>query len=133
MYFSTRTFIGGYYGGNRVASRNTINFRFGDRFNSAITVNYNKLKLQNGTINALITGGKFTYSFTPRIYLQSLVQYNNISNITSVNARFGWLKNANTGLFVVLNLIEDEDFIDRVNNQVITIKYNYQFDILNKR
>ena len=93
----------------------------------------NKLKLQNGNINALITGAKFTYSFTPRIYLQSLMQYNNITNITSVNARFGWLKNANTGLFVVLNLIEDEDFMDRINNQVITIKYNYQFDILNKR
>ena len=133
VYYSNRTFIGGYYGGNRFSSRNTINFRLGNKFNSALTINYNKLELQNGNINALITGAKFTYSFTPRIYLQSLMQYNNITNITSVNARFGWLKNANTGLFVVLNLIEDEDFMDRVNNQVITIKYNYQFDILNKR
>jgi hypothetical protein len=105
----------------------------GNKFNSALTINYNKLELQNGNINALITGGKFTYSFTPRIYLQSLIQYNNITNITSVNARFGWLKNANTGLFVVLNLIEDEDFMDRVNNQVITIKYNYQFDVFNRK
>jgi len=133
IYYSTRTVIGGYYGGNRFSSRNTINMRFGNRFNSALTINYNKLELQNGTINALITGGKFTYSFTPRIYLQSLIQYNNITNITSINARFGWLKNANTGLFVVLNLIEDEDFIDRVNNQVITIKYNYQFDVFNRK
>ena len=31
-----------------------------------------------------ISGGKFTYSFTPRMYIQSLIQYNNISNITSV-------------------------------------------------
>ena len=133
VYYSTRTVVGGYYGGERFSSRNTINFRVGNRFNSALTVNYNKLKFQNGTIDALITGGKFTYSFTPRIFLQSLIQYNNISNITSVNTRFGWLKNANTGLFVVLNLIEDEEFIDRTNNQVITIKYNYQFDIFNKK
>ena len=133
IYYSTRTVIGGYYGGNRFSSRNTINFRLGNKFNSALTINYNKLELQNGNINALITGGKFTYSFTPRIYLQSLIQYNNITNITSVNARFGWLKNANTGLFVVLNLIEDEDFMDRVNNQVITIKYNYQFDVFNRK
>ena len=133
IYYSTRTFIGGYYGGNRFSSKNTINLRVGDKFNSALTINYNKLNLQNGTIDALITGGKFTYSFTPRIFLQSLIQYNNISNITSVNTRFGWLKNANTGLFVVLNLIEDEEFIDRTNNQVITIKYNYQFDIFNKK
>ena len=133
VYFSTRTFIGGYYGGNRIASSNTVNFRIGDRFNSSLKINYTKLKLQNGNINALVSGGKFTYSFTPRMYIQSLIQYNNISNITSVNARFGWLKNANTGFFLVLNLVKDEDLIDRMNSQVITIKYNHQFDILNKR
>jgi len=133
IYYTSRTVVGGYYGGDRFSSNNTVNMRFGDRFNSALTVNYNKLNLENGSINALITGGKFTYSFTPRIYLQSLIQYNNISNITSINARFGWLKNANTGLFIVLNLIKDEDFIDRINNQVVTIKYNYQFDILNNK
>ena len=133
IYYSTRTFIGGYLGGNRFSSKNTVNFRIGDKFNSALTVGYDKLSLPNGTINAIIAGGKFTYSFTPRMFFQSLIQHNNVSNITSVNARFGWLKNANTGLFVVLNLIEDTDYTDRMNSQVMTIKYNYQFDVLNKR
>ena len=130
--YSSRTVIGGYYGGNRISSSNSMNIRFGNKINSAITVNYNKLKLQNGSINALITGARLTYSFTPRIYAQSLMQYNNISNITSINARFGWLKSANTGLFVVFNIVKDDDFIDGLNNQIITVKYNYQFDILKK-
>ena len=128
----TTTFIGGYFGGNRVSSINKINFRLGNKFNSSLSLNYNNLKLRNGTINAFISGLRFAYSFTPRIFIQSLIQYNNISNITSLNARFGWIKNANTGLFLVLNIIRDRDFIDKIDNQIITIKYNYQFDILGK-
>ncbi|MGA1776563.1 MAG: hypothetical protein ACO39G_05720 [Flavobacteriaceae bacterium] len=55
-----------------------------------------------------------------------------MSRIASVNARFGWLSNANTGLFVVVNIIKDSDFMDRLNNQSITIKYTYQFDLLGR-
>jgi hypothetical protein len=130
--YKTTTFIGGYFGGNRFSSINKLNLRLGNKFNSSFSLNYNNLKLKNGTINAIITGLRFAYSFTPRIFIQSLIQYNNISNITSLNTRFGWIKNANTGLFIVLNTIRDRDFIDKIDNQIITIKYNYQFDVLGK-
>ena len=130
--YKTTTFIGGYFGGNRISSINKLNLRFGNKFNSSLSLNYNNLKLKNGTINAVISGLRFAYSFTPRIFIQSLIQYNNISNITSLNTRFGWIKNANTGLFLVLNTIRDTDFIDKIDNQIITIKYNYQFDVLGK-
>ena len=62
--------------------------------------------------------------------MQSLIQRNNVSNITSVNARFGWLQNANTGLFVVFNIVKDDDLPDALNNQVLTVKYTHRFDIL---
>ena len=130
--YKTTTFIGGYFGGNRISSINKLNLRLGDKFNSSLSLNYNNLKLKNGTINAVISGLRLAYSFTPRIFIQSLIQYNNISNITSLNTRFGWIKNANTGLFLVLNTIRDSDFIDKIDNQIITIKYNHQFDILGK-
>ena len=132
LYFQNRTYIGGYFGGNRISSRNKANFRLGDKFNTEGVLNYNRLKLPNGNANVFITGARLSYSFTPRMFLQSLVQYNNVSNITSVNARFGWLRNANTGLFVVINVIKDTDYLDALNNQSITIKYSYQFDLLQK-
>jgi hypothetical protein len=132
VYFQTRTVIGGYFGGNRFSSNNRINFRIGDKFNTSGTLNYNRLNLPNGNVNAVISGARFAYSFTPRMFLQSLIQYNNVSNITSLNARFGWLQNANTGLFVVFNIIQDNDYMDLLNNQSITIKYSYQFDLLKK-
>tara|TARA_B100001093_G_scaffold110125_1_gene102360 strand:+ start:1947 stop:4148 length:2202 start_codon:yes stop_codon:yes gene_type:complete len=128
--FRNRTYIGGYFGGSRISSSNKINLRLGDKFNAETNFNYNRLKLPNGLTNVVITGLRLAYSFTPRMFLQSLVQYNNVSEITSVNARFGWLKNANTGLFVVINIVKDNDFLNQLNNQSITIKYSYQFDLL---
>ena len=128
--FRNRTYIGGYFGGSRISSSNKVNLRLGDKFNAETNFNYNRLKLPNGLTNVVITGIRLAYSFTPRMFLQSLVQYNNVSEITSVNARFGWLKNANTGLFVVINIVKDNDFLNQLNNQSITIKYSYQFDLL---
>jgi len=132
FYFQTRTVIGGYFGGNRISSTNKATFRLGDKFNTEGVLNYNRLQLPNGNANVFITGARLAYSFTPRMFLQSLVQYNNVSNITSVNARFGWLRNANTGLFVVINIIKDTDYLDALNNQSITIKYSHQFDLLGR-
>lgn len=128
--FRNRTYIGGYFGGSRISSSNKVNLRLGDKFNAETNFNYNRLKLPNGLTNVVITGVRLAYSFTPRMFLQSLFQYNNVSEITSVNARFGWLKNANTGLFVVINIVKDNDFFNQLNNQSITIKYSYQFDLL---
>ena len=132
FYYQTRTLIGGYFGGNRISSTNRATFRLGDKFNTEGVFNYNRLQLPEGDANVLISGVRLAYSFTPRMFLQSLIQYNNVSNITSVNARFGWLRNANTGLFVVLNIIKDTDYFDALNNQSITIKYSHQFDLLGK-
>jgi len=130
LSLSTRTVIGGYFGGDRIANSGTLKFRIGDKFNSELSLSHNDLKLPNGNLTAVVSGARLSYSFTPRMFVQSLVQYNNVSNITSVNARFGWLQNANTGLFVVLNLVKDDDFIDALDNQSITVKYTYRFDLL---
>ena len=130
LSLSTRTVIGGYFGGDRIANSGTLKFRIGDKFNSDISLSHNDLRLPNGNLTAVVSSARLSYSFTPRMFVQSLVQYNNVSNIASVNARFGWLQKANTGLFVVLNLVKDDDFMDALDNQSITVKYTYRFDLL---
>ena len=107
-----------------------MNVRSGDKFNSSFFINSNNLKLDNGNLNAILSGARLSYSFTPRMFLQSLIQYNNVSNLLSVNARFGLLKNANTGLFVVLNILKDDDLLDYTNNQRLTVKYTHTFDLI---
>ena len=132
LSLNTRSIIGGYFGGNRMSHSGTLKMRLGNKFNSSLTMSYNDLNLPNGDLTATLTSARLSYSFTPRMFVQGLVQHNNVSNIASVNARFGWLKNANTGLFVVFNIIKDDDVLDGLNNQSVTLKYSYRFDLLRK-
>jgi len=84
---------------------------------------------------------QFTYSFTPKSYLQSLIQYNSASHQVGVNIRLAMIRIANTGLFVVYNsrfdtlgLHPDEDPgmlpmpYQRTLNRALLAKFTYLFD-----
>ena len=130
IYFYSRLRIGGYFGGNRFSASNRAKIQFNNKFNSELNFDYNKLNLPNGDVTALVSGGRLIYSFTPKIFVQSYIQYNNISNVFSVNAKFGWTRSANTGLFLVFNSFKDNDIFDEINYRSIILKYSYQFDLL---
>ena len=61
------------------------------------------MKLDQGNFTRRLIGTRVGYFFTPRVFAQSLVQYNNQARVWTANARFGWLGTAGTGLFVVIN------------------------------
>ena len=130
LSFNTRSYFGAYFGGYKISNNASLNFRSGDKFSTLISINANNIKVKGEVLNAVISGLNLTYSFTPRMFLQSFIQYNNVSNLFSVNTRFGLLNDANTGLFVVFNILKDSDIIDEINNQQITIKYTHSFDLL---
>tara|TARA_B100001115_G_scaffold57416_1_gene42500 strand:- start:1161 stop:3371 length:2211 start_codon:yes stop_codon:yes gene_type:complete len=130
LSFNSRSYFGTYFGGYKISNNASLNFRSGDKFSTAISMNANNIKIKGEVLNAVISGLNLTYSFTPRMFLQSFIQYNNVSNLFSVNTRFGLLNDANTGLFIVFNILKDSDIIDEINNQQITIKYTHSFDLL---
>ena len=70
---------------------------------------YNDVHLDQGNFVRQLIGNRVAYFFTPRIFAQSLVQYNNQAHIWSANARLGWLSTAGTGLFIVYNDGENAD------------------------
>ena len=130
LSFNSRSYFGTYFGGYKISNNVSLNFRSGDKFSTLISINANNIKIKGEVLNAVISGLNLTYSFTPRMFLQSFIQYNNVSNLFSVNTRFGLLNDANTGLFIVFNILKDSDIIDEINNQQITIKYTHSFDLL---
>ncbi|MCB0664204.1 MAG: carbohydrate binding family 9 domain-containing protein [Saprospiraceae bacterium] len=124
---STRHVLGGFFGGERYANSATLKLRFGDRFNSEFIMNHNDIRLPEGDFIAKLFGTRLAYSFTPRIYLQSLIQFNSVSDLWSANIRFGWLQQANSGLFLVYNeLRNSSDILSRS----FTVKYSYLIDVL---
>lgn len=122
-----RSVIGGSFGGTRYINSGTLRLRGGDKFNAAFTYEYNNFQLPAGDFTANIFRSQLAYSFSPVIYLQSLVQNNSADGLWAVNVRFGWLKRANTGLFVVYNHnLRDGDPL----NQSFIIKYTRMFDLV---
>ena len=127
IYISTRHVLGGFFGGKRYNNTVTVGVRFGDKFNSEFILNRNDVNLPYGDFKTNIVRSRLSYSFTPRLFVQSLVQYNSVADVWSANFRFGWLQQANTGLFLVLNATTLKS---EPNNRSFIVKYSRMFDVL---
>ena len=123
---------GGFFSGDRVNLRPSIKYRIGETFNSELAWNYNKIDLDGTEGDFDINVGilKLAYSFSPKISLEGLLQYDDRSGATAVNLRFAWLQSANAGLYLVYNELDVEEFgVDR-NRQELILKFSYIFDLL---
>jgi hypothetical protein len=127
VYISTRSVMGGSFGGTRQVHSGTLGLRLGEKFNSEFGFGYNDYQLPEGDFVTTLFRSRLSYSFTPSIYLQGLIQYNNVSETWYSNIRFGWLQRANTGLFLVYNEGRGEFGLD---NRSFIIKYSRLFDVL---
>jgi hypothetical protein len=130
IYFSTRHIWGGSFGGTRLLNNIIIGGRVGDKFNSDLTLAINDVRLPYGNFTANLMAARLSYSFRPRINLQTFIQYNSAAELWSANIRFNLLEQANTGLFVVYN--ETYQY-GTVANRGLTIKYTHMFDVLGGR
>lgn len=129
-----RITIGGFYSGHQKGTTSTLNARVSDTFIASLRVNYFDVDLAEGSFETAVVGLRAAYSFTPRIYLQSLLQYNNQTRNFSSNVRLGWLNTAGTGLFVVFNDIEHAGPLDRTGlergpvDRALIVKFTRRFD-----
>ena len=129
---STRHVNGGFFGGTRLANSADIRLILGDKFNAEFGFQRNDIRLPEGDFTADIFRSKLAYSFTPSIFIQSLIQYNSVADFWSANIRFGWLQQANTGLFLVYNENRGQlsDLVTGPLNRSFIVKYSRVFDVL---
>lgn len=134
--FEVRLNKGGFFGGTRSAWVPELSARYGDKVTGDFALGHNRVDLPGGEFITNLFRARVSYSFTPRIYLQALGQYNDQSEQWSMNVRFGWLQAANTGLFVVYNSINrldsltmNDEFPGEPVVKGLTIKYAYLFDV----
>ena len=98
-----RARIGGFFGGDRATVGPTLSVRTGDTFNGSLQWSRNDVNLPGGHFIANLTSAQVAYNFSPRRFIQALVQYNDSADLWSANLRLGLLGQANTGLFIVYN------------------------------
>ena len=95
--------LGGFFGGTRKRWTPSMRLRVGETFDSELRFTHNDIDLPGGRFSTNLWTSRISYSFTPRVYTQALIQYNDRAEVWTSNLRFGWLRDANTGLFVVYN------------------------------
>jgi hypothetical protein len=85
--------------------------------------------LREGAFKTNLITWRVNYNFTPLMYVQSLVQYNDRANQWSTNLRFGLLSRAGTGLFLVYNDTQGLNGFGPINRS-FALKYSRQIDLL---
>ncbi len=122
---------GGFLSGDRRSYDSTVNFRYQSKVITSLSWVYNDIDLLEGSFVTNLGQFKVSYNFTPLIYLQALIQYNDRVDAWSSNIRFSWLNTAGTGLFLVYNDTEGlGDVLIGPQNRSFIVKYTHQFDIL---
>ena len=132
LSFNLRTVAGGKFGGDRLSVQPSIKYRIGETFRSELALVYNDfdLPLPNGDFTANLARLRLSYSFTPSVQLQALIQYNDNADTIGTNVRFSWLRNANSGLFLVYNEV-DERFVGApATGRAFILKFSHIFDLL---
>jgi hypothetical protein len=129
-----RVIAGGFFGGSRVSSSAEVRGRIGDSFNAYVDYERNDVSLPTGDFVTNLLVMRLSYSFTTRLYVQALLQYNDVIDNWSTNLRIGWLQAANSGLYVVYNENRDprpttEGGIG-IRGRSLIVKYSHTFDLL---
>ena len=122
--------MGEFWTGTRRGGSGTLTLRRGATFSGSLTGEYNDVRLPQGNFIRTLQALRLNYFFSPRIFVQTLTQYNNQQQVWSANVRFGWLNTAGTGLFVVFNDGRGADgFFDWRQRQQrnVFVKFTRQF------
>jgi len=126
---------GGFYSGTRFGPNATLAYRYQDRFTTSVRVNYFDVELDEGSFTTAVYQFAGSYAFTPRLYLQANLQYNDDTENLGTNIRIGWLDTAGTGLFIVYNDTDHRGLFQRTGimpgpqQRQLVIKYTRLFEL----
>lgn len=127
--------VGGFYTGSQFSPNASVAYRYRDSFTASLRLSHFDVRLDEGDFTTAIVAFNGSYAFTPRIYLQANIQYNDDTEDVGTNLRLGWLDTAGTGLFIVYNDTEHlgdimtTGFRSGPRQRQLVIKYTKLFDI----
>jgi len=122
---------GSYYGGDRLSSSITLGVRASRYVRSDTTWSYDDIELPEGRFTSHIIRQRLGLSFSPTLFTNTYIQYNDAAELLNLNLRFNWLYRPGSDLFLVFNQnwhapsLSDLSTADR---QVI-VKFTYLIEL----
>ena len=122
--------IGGYFNGKITSldlSRGRVDLTAALSFEPSVSFNWIDLPL--GSFRADLARGRVNYTFSPRMFLSGLLQYNSLANTLSTNFRLRWEYSPGSELFVVYTEEQDTDPLRpnryvEMRNRGFVVKFN---------
>lgn len=90
-----------YYGGTRVNTSVAAGVRVSSRLSSELQFNRNDVKMPWGDFLVNLSTLRVDYTFTPRMTIRSLTQFNDLSHDLSNNVRFNFIYRPGSDIYVV--------------------------------
>ena len=116
---------GDYYTGTKDSFTIGGQLQFNYRFSSTISYERNNVDLPQGSFSTDLVNWKFNYSFSPKMFLSALFQYNSNSNEVSSNIRFRFIHHPLSDLYIVYN--EQRNTNRHLADRAISVKYTHLF------
>lgn len=123
---------GGFYNGKSLGFGPYLNYRRDESLSAWAGLNHNAIDLPGAgcEFDVNIARAGFSYSFTPKIGVRSVVQYSDANEVLAVNFRFAWQQSANAGLYVVYNEVDSGMGPPGASRREFAVKYSRIFDVL---
>lgn len=122
---------GEFYGGNRKTVELKLDWRPSPRFTGVLEYEFNDIDLPQGNFNTHLVRLRTNIAFTPEWAWISTVQYDNQSELLSVNSRLQWIPRAGSEFYIIYNggwreSIERNSSFDQLG-QSATMKVGHTF------
>ncbi len=92
-----------FYGGTRLNMSAAAGIRASSRFSTELQYNRNDVKMPWGDFLVNLTTVRVDYTFSPRMTIRSLTQYNTSTHEISNNVRFNFIYRPGSDIYVVYN------------------------------
>lgn len=123
---------GQYYTGHRQRYGGTINYRYQPYGSLSVTVDYNNLQLGEpyGSAEFLLIRPRLDLTFSTKLFLTTVVQYNTRFDSYNLNARLQWRFRPASDFFLVYSHVENQFPADaRANIQALVLKFTYWLNL----
>jgi hypothetical protein len=105
-----RRFFGGggyksgtFWSGNIRETRTNFGWRQSIHFQTNVNWNRDTVRLPQGDFKTDLVGARFDFAFSPRMFLDSFIQYNTNGNLMTTNVRFRFIHHPLSDFYIVYN------------------------------
>ncbi len=128
LFVSAQPLFGQYFNGSIQSYRAEISYRLQPIALLTLSLNYNRIKLEEGKNNVMVIGPKTDITFTKNLYWTTYIQYNSQFDNLNINSRLQWRFAPVSDFFIVYSDNYDS-FHWGAKNKTLIAKFTYWLNL----